>query len=90
MTFSKPKLLCIWNETPYLGDAERRMARIMNLASSKGMEVEFLFLLEKISLNQIRDTYSQALSGECTIRFSAVNNSREIFHYVRNSRADLA
>lgn len=24
------------------------------------------------------------------IRFSAVNNSREIFHYVRNSRADLA
>lgn len=90
MTFSKTKLLCIWDETPYLGGAERRMARIMNLVSSQGVEVEFLFLLEKISLNQVRETYCQTLSGECTIKFAAVNNSREIFRYVRNSGADLA
>lgn len=89
MTFSKPKLLCIWNETPYLGGAERRMTRIMNMISSQGVEVEFLFLLKKISLNQIRNIYCQALSGECMIRFSAVTNSRDIFHYVRNSSADL-
>ena len=90
MKSSNPKLLCVWNEVPHLGGAERRMARIMNLVSSQDVEVDFLFLLEEISLDRIRDMYSQALSGECMIRFSAVNNSREIFHYVRNSRADLA
>lgn len=90
MTISKPKLLCVWKEFQYMGGVERRMARIMNLIVSKGVEVEFLFLLNKMSLIEIQEMYSQVLSSECHIRFSAARNLSDVVRSISNSEADIA